>query len=235
MAENKITILCTRPVNALLIKEAKQQGIAIDIIEFIRTEPIINAALKKQINELANQSLTIVFTSMNAVEAVRNYLDRKPSDWKIFCIGAATQKLVVEEFDGRSIVGTADSAAELAGAIIAEKNISKVAFFCGDQRRHELPQKLAENKIEVNEVEVYKTFQINEKINKKYNGILFFSPSAVESFFATNKVSPQTTLFAIGNTTASTIKKYTKNKIVLSDKHGKEDLMEKAIAYYSNY
>jgi uroporphyrinogen-III synthase len=233
MAEKTKTILSTRPVNAFLIKEAKQQGIAIDIIEFIRTEPIINAKLKKQINELANQSLTIVFTSMNAVEAVRNYLDKKPTDWKIFCIGAATQKLVVEEFDGRSILGTADSAAELADAIIAEKNINKVAFFCGDQRRHELPQKLAENKIEVNEVEVYKTFQLNEKITKKYDGILFFSPSAVESFFTTNKVTLQTTLFAIGNTTASTIKKYTKNKIVLSDKHGKDDLMEKAIAYYA--
>jgi uroporphyrinogen-III synthase len=232
MAENK-TILCTRPVNAFLIKEAKQQGIVIDIIEFIRTEPIITAALKKQINELASQPQTIVFTSMNAVEAVRNYLDKKPADWKIFCIGTATQKLVVEEFDGRSIVGTADSAAELADAIIAEKDITKVAFFCGDQRRHELPQKLAENNIGVNEIEVYKTFQINEKITKKYDGILFFSPSAVESFFTINKIAPQTTLFAIGVTTANTIKKYTKNKIVLSDKHGKDDLLEKAISYYA--
>ncbi|HMG82096.1 MAG TPA: hypothetical protein VK559_03595, partial [Ferruginibacter sp.] len=80
MAENKTTILCTRPVNASLLKEAKGHDIAIDIVEFIRTEPIINAKLKKQINELANQSLTIVFTSMNAVEAVRNYLDKKPAD-----------------------------------------------------------------------------------------------------------------------------------------------------------
>jgi len=233
MAENKTTILCTRPVNALLIKEAKQQGIAIDIIEFIRTEPIINNELKKQINDLAHQSLTIVFTSMNAVEAVWNRLDNKPLDWKIFCIGTATQKLVAEEFDGKSIVGTADSAAELADAIIAEKNINKVVFFCGDQRRHELPKKLADHKIEVNEVEVYKTFQLNEKIAKKYDGILFFSPSAVESFFTGNKITPQTTLFAIGNTTANTIKKYTKNKIVLSDKHGKDDLLEKAIAHYA--
>ena len=129
MAENKTTILCTRPVNDLLIKEAKQQGIAIDIVEFIRTEPIINNELKKQINDLAHQSLTIVFTSMNAVEAVWNRLDNKPLDWKIFCIGTATQKLVAEEFDGKSIVGTADSAAELADAIIAEKNIDKVVFF----------------------------------------------------------------------------------------------------------
>jgi uroporphyrinogen-III synthase len=233
MPENKKTILCTRPVDDLLIKEAKQQGIAIDIIEFIRTEPIVNNELKKRINELANQSLHIVFTSMNAVDAVRSYLDKKPADWKIFCIGTATQKLVVEEFDGRSIIGTADSATELADAIIAEKNIHKVAFFCGDQRRHELPQKLADHQIEVDEVEVYKTFQLREKITKQYDGILFFSPSAVESFFTGNKITPQTILFAIGNTTANTIKKYTTNKIVLSDKHGKEDLFEKAIAYFS--
>ncbi|HTB53243.1 MAG TPA: uroporphyrinogen-III synthase [Ferruginibacter sp.] len=234
MAENKTTILCTRPLDKLLIKEADRKGIAVDIIEFIRTEPILNDALKKQINELADQSLTIVFTSMNAVEAVWNYLKKKPADWKIFCIGTATQKLVMEEFDGKSIVGTADSAAELADTIIAEGNISKVAFFCGDQRRHELPEKLKENNIEVNEVEVYKTFQLNEKITKKYNGILFFSPSAVDSFFTVNKVTPQTILFAIGSTTANTIKKYSKNKVVLSNKHGKEDLFEKAITYYTS-
>jgi uroporphyrinogen-III synthase len=233
MAENKKTILCTRPINDLLIKEAKQQGIAIDIVEFIRTEPIINNELKKQINDLAHQSLTIVFTSMNAVEAVWNHLDNKPLDWKIFCIGTATQKLVAEEFDGKSIVGTADSATELADAIIAEKNIGEVAFFCGDQRRHELPEKLSTHNIKVNEVEVYKTFQLNEKVAKKYDGILFFSPSAVESFFTSNKITPQTTLFAIGNTTANTIKKYTKNKIVLSDKHGKDDLFEKAVSYFA--
>jgi uroporphyrinogen-III synthase len=233
MAENKKTILCTRPINDLLIKEAKQQGIAIDIVEFICTEPIINNELKKQINDLAHQSLTIVFTSMNAVEAVWNHLDNKPLDWKIFCIGTATQKLVAEEFDGKSIVGTADSATELADAIIAEKNIGEVAFFCGDQRRHELPEKLSTHNIKVNEVEVYKTFQLNEKVAKKYDGILFFSPSAVESFFTSNKITPQTTLFAIGNTTANTIKKYTKNKIVLSDKHGKDDLFEKAVSYFA--
>jgi uroporphyrinogen-III synthase len=234
MVENKTTILCTRPVNELLIREANQLGIAIDIIEFIRTEAIINNELKKQINDLAHQSLTIVFTSMNAVEAVRNQLDIKPASWRIFCIGTATQKLVVEEFDGRSIVGTANSAAELADAIIAEGTINKVVFFCGDQRRNELPEKLAANNIDVTEIEVYKTFQLNETINKKYNGILFFSPSAVDSFFGSNKINTTTILFAIGNTTANTIKKYSKNKIVISEKHGKEDLVEKAIAYFTS-
>ncbi|MEP6751042.1 MAG: uroporphyrinogen-III synthase, partial [Bacteroidota bacterium] len=60
------------------------------------------------------------------------------------------------------------------------------------------------------------------------------SPSAVTSFFSKNKVSNQTTLFAIGNTTASAIKKHATTSIIISDKPGKENLVEKAINYFVN-
>src|SRR5258706_9822828 len=50
---------------------------------------------------------------------------------------------------------------------------------------------------------------LSTRAEKVYDGILFFSPSGVESFFNTNEVNEQTILFAIGNTTATEIKKYT--------------------------
>jgi uroporphyrinogen-III synthase len=75
---------------------------------------------------------------------------------------------------------------------------------------------------------------IEHTIDKVYDGILFFSPSAVESFFSKNKLPEQTVLFAIGNTTAKTIhRRYCNNRIMISDQPGKDELIEQAIEYFS--
>jgi len=80
---------------------------------------------------------------------------------------------------------------------------------------------------------VYQTLATPHKIQKDYFGVLFFSPSAVQSFFSKNKVKDRTILFAIGNTTANEIKKYSNNKIIISDEPGKENLVQKMIEYFS--
>jgi uroporphyrinogen-III synthase len=107
-----------------------------------------------------------------------------------------------------------------------------VIFFCGDQRRDEMPDQLKINSIKVTEIVVYKTTLTPQKIEKKYEGILFFSPSAVKSFFQINEVPDQTVLFAIGNTTADELKSFSKNKIVTSDVPTRETLIDKVISYF---
>ena len=140
----------------------------------------------------------------------------------------------MQEFFGADcIAGTANSAAELAELIAANHLIDEVIFFCGDQRRDELPAILRQNSVEVNEIIVYQTIAVPHKITKLYNGILFFSPSAAESFFSNNTIADRTILFAIGNTTATTIKKFTHNKIIISDAPGKENLVQKMMEYFT--
>jgi len=92
---------------------------------------------------------------------------------------------------------------------------------------------LQQHDIEVNEIVVYQTVPVPHKISKPYHGILFFSPSAVESFFSNNKLPEQTVLFAIGNTTAKEIKKYTNNTIIISGQPGKENLVEAMMEYFT--
>jgi uroporphyrinogen-III synthase len=232
MQQNKINILSTRPIEQALIDKAADKNILIESISFIETEPISNQQLKKNICNLNQQSITAVFTSMNAVESVASHLNNIKPDWKIFCIGSATKKLVKECFGENAIAGTADSASALADEIINQKNISSVIFFCGDKRRDELPEKLKQHKIEVNEIEVYKTFETAKRITQHYNAILLYSPSAVNSFFSANKINNKTILFAIGNTTATEIKKFTDNKIIIANEPSKELLAEQAINYF---
>ncbi len=234
MQQNNISILSTRPLPATLVEEAALQGINIDIKSFIETEAIQSVEVQQEIEQALLQSAVIVFTSMNAVEAVASSVTEEIPDWNIYCMGETTQELVKQYFGKDSIAGTGSNAAELAELIIEDGYVDEVIFFCGDQRRDELPAMLLGNDIEVTEIIVYHTVATPQLLKKEYNGILFFSPSAVDSFFSRNKTGKSTMLFAIGSTTAAAIKKYSDNGVITSAAPGKEKLLEKAINYFVN-
>ena len=231
--QNKIPILCTRPLPAVLLQEAADAGIAIDELSFIETESILSVEVQQEIELAATEIAVVVFTSMNAVEAVTTFLDGHQPEWSIYSIGTATGRLVKAYFGEERMAGTANDAASLAELIAEDRFTDEVIFFCGDQRRDELPSILRGNDIDVQEIVVYQTIETPHKINKEYFGILFFSPSAVRSFFSNNKVADKTMLFAIGNTTAAELRKYSANKIIISDEPGKENLVAKMLEYFS--
>ena len=232
MQGNKINILSTRPISASITEEAKAKRIIIETLSFIATEPIETVEVQQEIEQALLLSATIVFTSMNAVEAVAAQLEEQQPDWSIYTIGNKTMELVKKNFGEDNIAGTASSAKELADLIVEEGIAHEIIFFCGDQRRDELPDILRSNEIDVQEIEVYSTVATPHKLTKHHEGILFFSPSAVQSFFSINKLSSNTILFAIGDTTANTIKKYSTNKIIISESSGKEDLVREMMEFF---
>jgi uroporphyrinogen-III synthase len=231
MQKFKATVLSTRPIDAELINNAASQNIKIEVLPFIETEPIDSLEVYDEIENILLQTAVVVFTSMNAVEAVASHLHDYKPDWKIYCIGNTTKKLVQEYFGDELIAADATDANELAEQIVEDGITREVVFFCGNKRRDELPAVLNANDIEVNEIEVYQTNMLHHKIEKPYDAILFFSPSAVQSFFSNNKLWEGTIPFAIGNTTANALKKYTTNKIIIADEPGKSNLVTKAIEY----
>jgi uroporphyrinogen-III synthase len=143
---------------------------------------------------------------------------------------------VAERFGADAIAGTADSAAGLAAQIIrvapAEVRRAAVYFFCGDQRRDELPDLLKEAGLTAHEVVVYRTILTPQKTQRIYAGIAFFSPSAVESYFSLNTVADGVTLFAIGRTTAAAIEARCPNAVIISDRPGKEALVRTMTDYF---
>jgi uroporphyrinogen-III synthase len=245
MPEDPIRILCTRPVETALLDEAARQGIHLDAIPFIMTHPLTDEALSRRIRKLAFQPLVAVFTSLNAVEAVEAILakspvkgsdSRSPLPWRIFCMASATRGPARTYLGTDLIIAVAGSAATLADAIIRRKaelpgEYPEVFFFCGDQRLAELPEKLRGQGIAVHELTVYTTRQtpLHLPAGQTYNGIAFFSPSAVDSFFSVNTVPPETLLFAIGGTTADSIRKYSPNATIVSSSPEKETLVRQMI------
>jgi len=232
MPQNKITILSTKEIDQAFIDEAAERNIIVEISPFIKTEPIRSIETQQEIELALIESITVVFTSVNAVEAVATeLLDLKP-DWKIYCIGYTTKQAAEKYFGNNSVKGIADNAKALAELMIEEAEADEVFFFCGDQHRKELPGALRKNGIETIEIIVYQTILLPHKIEKNYNGILFFSPTAATAFFQKNKPGDQTILFAIGDTTANEIKKYSSNKTIVSDEPLKKSLLAKAIDFF---
>jgi len=208
MEQNRIQILSTKSLPGSLVEKSLVKGIMMEVVPFIQTETIDSVEVQQEVEQAAVKSTTVIFTSKNAVEAVISLLEDQHPDWSIYCIGHATKESVADYFGEDKIMATADNATDLAELIVQENPVDEALFFCGNQRRDELPDRLKANDIEVQEIRVYHTVAVPKKITKKYDGIVFFSPSAVDSFFTVNKLPPNTILFAIGNTTANSIKKY---------------------------
>lgn len=233
MNEPGISILTTRPLAFTTMQKAEEAGIVIDTESLIETHSIVDQGIAEEIRKYATENISVVFTSMNAVEAVIDVLelDGITPDWTIYSMGGITQQIIKNYFGESEIIANATNSTELAELII-ENEEEEIVFFCGNQRRDELPAMLQESNILLNEVIVYETLEIPVKIAKEYNGILFFSPSAVRSFFSANKLPQSTVLFAIGKTTADALKKESTNKIITGEFPNKEQLAEKAFDYF---
>jgi uroporphyrinogen-III synthase len=230
MQKSNRHILSTRPLPKAVVDHALSQGIEIETVSFIETMPLVDAALQKDLETFSKAPITAVFTSMNAVEAVADNINEKV-DWTVYSIGSATQNLVEEKL-GVRVKATAAYAGELADKIVADAP-AEVYFFCGTIRRDLLPQKLTAAGITVNEIVVYKTIETPKRVLKHFDGILFYSPSAVHAFFSVNTVADATQFFAIGTTTAEAIQPYSRNNVIIATHPGKEELVQQAIRHFN--
>ena len=229
MHKNEPQILCTAAIGEELLNNSNSSGVHIDVVPLINIHSVTDAT---SILNAGIPDAYVVFTSANAVNTVATVFHGTPLPFNIFCIGHATLKAVLHYAPNARIMATAPNALELAHHIISNKNISEVVFFCGDIRRDDLPQALQIAGVHVKEVVVYHTLHQQTPITKPYDAILFFSPSAVESFFSVNNAGSKTVFFAIGNTTAAAISNHTANTVVIGAKPDKEELLLLAITYF---
>ena len=232
MPANNPSILITGEIDEALVQQLTSKGFNVDVIPFIKTEAIQSAIVQQEVEHISTLDATVIFTSANAVEAVHQSLSNKKINWKIYCVGEQTKSVIEKLLAGVIIIGVADDAVHLSQKIISANNINEVYFFCGDKRRDTLSHLLAAYNITVHEIKVYTTTIFSHKLSHTYNAVLFFSPSAVQGFFTSNTINEKTVLFAIGNTTANEIKRYTSNNIIISKKPVKKELVEKLVEFF---
>lgn len=234
MQGNKVEILCTSHIKEELLSKAATKNIFINVQSFIKTETHLSEETKQKIKTLASKRIAVIFTSKNAVNAVVQQLSTIP-DWDVHCISGVTKQTAIEFFGKERIAASAKNAAGLAEKIIANKAIKEVVFFCGDQRLNDLPEILKQYNIGIKELIVYTTEETPHTIQKEYDAILFFSPSAVHSFFSVNTISTSVLLFSIGKTTSKTIATYCSNLVNTSESPGKEQMINLVIDFFSPF
>jgi uroporphyrinogen-III synthase len=225
-------ILSTATLDQTLIGKAMDHHIELDAVSFIEVEHIKENSLAEELTNLCKSRLTTVFTSVNAIHAMAAILKSNKPAWDIYCMGKATKNAVLEYFDASQIKGTAIDGESLA-KIIESHKVADVVFFCGDKRLNALPDFLYRHNIMVREIVVYKTKETPEQVAKHYQGIMFYSPNGVNSFFSVNELTPGVVLFAIGNTTAQALKSKTSNKVMVSETPSREQMVDNVIQYFS--
>lgn len=179
--------------------------------------------------KIENSNDYLIFTSQNAVESV--LINKKIAEIKTkkcFCVGEKTKALLEE--NGFEVIEHSDYAAELASIICNQYSKNSFTFFCGNIRRDFLPDALRLVQIELDEIEVYETILTTHKITFIPDGIMFFSPSGVQSFLQENKIEDEN-CFCIGNTTAEALKYVTPNRIIANQPNVESTIM-KCIEYY---
>lgn len=173
----------------------------------------------------------LIFTSQNAVLSVlKNENNSFLKDKFCFCVGIKTKHLLEE--NGFKVEKSFEYAEDLVVFLVENHFDKEFTFFSGNLRKDTIPTAFQKNNIIFEEIEVYKTVLTPHKIDNQFDGILFFSPSAVQSYLKENNISNEV-CFCIGTTTAAEIKKDIKN-IVIANQPTVENVIIQCINYFKN-
>ena len=143
----------------------------------------------------------------------------------------STKDLLTENgFNVVAYTGYVQDLAEIISLIYSQETFT---FFSGNLRRDVLPNTLKENRISFNEIEVYETEETSKKIKEKLDGILFFSPSGVDSYFKLNIIKDEI-CFCIGETTAEALEEKKIKNIIITEKPLVENVIKEVLEYYKN-
>lgn len=232
----KHRVLSTKKLEPSLVQKASEHGIEIIEQEAISIKPVWS---EEKFNEVSRflQKPYVAFTSANAVAGVEAYLHAHDGFnvpvWKIFCLSGKTKRAVLQTpVLPNAIVGEAESAAALAGEIL-KQDVQEIVFFCGNKRRDELPAVLKAAGVLLHEVVVYETVATPVKAAEGADAVLFFSPSAVQSFFSVNGLKEDVVCFAVGNTTTFALGPFTGNQVITSIAPDPQEMLEDVIQHFN--
>jgi len=184
-------------------KRLLPETVAIEDSDFIKIR--FNRIAPKVVkNEIKN----VIITSKNGVESLLNSFIKQELNFKnIYCVGRRTKKLIEQKIG--KVAHSEKNAEKLADYLSKTIKGQEVTYFCSDLRLDTLPKVLTENGVTVNEVEAYKTMYSPVNVREQFSGVLFYSPSTVESYMQENQSNK--IAFCIGESTAKEARKHFKN------------------------
>ena len=213
-------ILSTKKLSKALKNKLSDAKIRLVEKNFIQTKSIDFET--PQLNDY------LIFTSKEAVKSVLKSETKNVLSKSCLCVGSKTRSFL--EKKGFTVLESADYAEELIQIIASKYKSNTFTFFCGNIRRNTIPAFFQQNKIAYNEIVVYETKLKPHPIKKPFDGVLFFSPSGVNSFLEKNSLENKM-CFCIGTTTAKALEKRTEN-IVIASQPTVENVITVVIKHY---
>jgi uroporphyrinogen-III synthase len=215
------TVLSTRILSEAQKKTLQSAQISVEEYDAIAID-LIDFKLPKGFTHY-------IFTSKNGVKSYLQHLIDNPtpnkSDTSCFCVGQKTQSFLEE--NGLKVIKMAENSLELANFITKCYKKDHFLIFTGNRNRPDLRRILSKENILFEEVEVYQTSLKPQQHTKEFQGILFYSPSGVESFTLNNDIG-NTPVFCIGETTAKEARKHSKH-IIIAEKPTVDSVIEMLI------
>lgn len=213
-------ILSTKKIAKVLKKKFSDAGIELVEKNFIQTKSV-----SFETHQLNNY---LIFTSKEAVKSVLKSEEKNVHSISCLCVGSKTKSFL--EKKGFTVIESADYAEDLIQVIDSKYKENSFTFFCGNIRKNTIPNYFQQNKIAYNEIIVYETTLKPQQIKEPFDGILFFSPSGVNSFLEKNTLENKT-CFCIGTTTAKVLENRTKN-IIIASQPTVENVITEVIKFY---
>jgi len=205
----------------LFLNQVDEESLSTDNLR-VSCQPLIKTIpLEFDSNQL-DINIPWVLTSRTAANLI--YKEKLPK--KIYAIGSKTAKNLPQAIHPKT--ATAKDVAKL----IIENGENEVLFICGKQRRTELAQILKTANIKIKEAVVYRTEILKKELNlQSIDGLAFMSPSSVKGMNENGGFNGLP-CFAIGTTTAQTLKEYGQQPII-SKKSSAESIILTAQAYFN--
>jgi uroporphyrinogen-III synthase len=205
-----MTVLSTRTILQEDISRAKSLGLDIRCTDLTEIIPV-------EFDLPYRPTDAIVFTSANAVRyflakpAADEYIKQK----KIYALNGKTADELLKH--RLQIIWAGENAAQLSETVIQSGAVSSVQHICGDLVLDTVSVKMKEAHIAYTPLVVYRTALQKVSLKEDFDGVMFYSPSGVESFFAANELSDKSVVCCIGDTTAEAVKRSAPNsKIIIS-------------------
>jgi uroporphyrinogen-III synthase len=152
-----------------------------------------------------------VFSSQNAVRSFLANPIASAHQNPVLCVGEKT-KLLLEE-NGQKVIKTAPNMLELVDFIQKTMKTEHFLHICGNRKLADFAVGMQKTGISYTEVTAYHTHLVYRVQTPEPQGLLFYSPSEVESYLQTNSIGASW-CFCIGETTATAVRPLTEHLTV---------------------
>jgi uroporphyrinogen-III synthase len=147
-----------------------------------------------------------VFSSQNAVRSFLANPTASAHQNPILCVGEKTKSLLEE--NGQKVVKSAQNMLELVDFIQKKMKNEHFLHICGSRKLPDFSVGMQQAGISYAEVTAYQTHLVSRVQTPEPQGLLFYSPSGVESYLQSNSIGASW-CFCIGETTATAVRHLT--------------------------